>query len=248
MNCQEYREIVSAHVDGALSAEETTEVQSHLEQCDPCTRMFHWEVNASKAIKEKLSAVTIDPAVRNRILQTLEKNTRRPLSGWSFSQFRLAASLAIVLVGIASVLVLRTGSSNDIFANVVAQHQKLVEGSVTFSDQPLRQAPDSPLDLSPWGYRLLTQQPAQYDRIKGTTFLYAGAGNEYVLAQEFKGGTLSAPAGAKSIEASGNTFIAHSREGVNLVAWVEKGVLCILASRLPQETLLQVATGLAAAG
>jgi anti-sigma factor RsiW len=245
MNCQEYREIVSAHVDGMLSVQEEAEVQSHLDGCDQCTRIFHWEVKAAKAIKQKLSAVTLDPGVRNRLLQTLEQKSKRSLFGWSLNHYRLAATLALLLVAIASLLITRTKSSDDIFADIVAQHQKVVEGTVPISGEFLRQRADSPLDLSPWGYRLLTQHPAQYKAIEGTTFLYAKGGNEYVLAQEFKDRTLSVPPGAKSIQASGNTFISHSLEGVNLVAWKDKGVLCILAARLPQETLLQVAERLA---
>ncbi|MEX0802517.1 MAG: anti-sigma factor [Candidatus Binatia bacterium] len=245
MNCQEYRDIVSAHVDGTLSAQEEAEVRAHLDGCDQCTRIFRWEGKAAEAIKQKLSAQTIDPGVRNRILQTLEKESKRSIFSWSLNQYRLAATLALLLVAIASVLITRTKSSDDIFADIVAQHLKMTNGTVPMSNEPSRQSTDSFLDLRPWGYRLLARQPAHYDAIKGTTFLYGGAGKEYVLAQEFKGGTLSVPPGAKSIEASEKTFISYSLEGVNVVAWKDKDLLCILAAKLPQETLLQIAERLA---
>lgn len=245
MNCQEYRDIVAAHVDGTLSVPEEAEVRSHLDGCEQCSRIFLWEVKAAEAIKQKVSAVMIDPGVRTRILQTLEKESKRSLFGWSLNRYQLAASLALFLVAIASVLVIRTKRSDDIFNHVVAQHHQMIDGAVPVSNDASQQSTDSPLDLRPWGYRLLTQQTTQYDAIKGRTFLYAGDRKEYVLAQEFKGGTLSVPPGAKSIEASGKTFISHTVEGVNLVAWKEKDVLCILAAKLPQETLLQLAERLA---
>lgn len=245
MNCQEYRDIVSAHVDGTLSIQEEAEVRSHLDGCDPCTRIFRWEGKAAEAIKQKLSAQTIDPGVRTRILQTLEKESKRSLFGWSLNQYQLAASLALILLAVASVLIIRTKSSDDIFTAIVAQHQQVIDGAVPVSNDASQQSTDSPLDLRPWGYRLLTQQTTQYEAIKGTTFLYARDEKEYVLAQEFKGGILSVPPGARSIQASGKTFIAHSLEAVNVVAWQDKDLLCILAAKLPQETLLHLAEQLA---
>jgi hypothetical protein len=187
----------------------------------------------------------IDPGVRTRILQTLEKESKRSLFGWSLNQYQLAVSLALFMVAIASVLIIGTKSSDDIFTAIVAQHHQVIDGAAPVSNDASQQSTDSPLDLRPWGYRLLTQQTTQYEAIKGNTFLYAKDGKEYVLAQEFKGGILSVPPGAKSIEASGKTFIAHTVEGINLVAWKDKDVLCILAAKLPQEMLLHLAERLA---
>lgn len=246
MNCQQYREIVSAHVDETLSAQEEVEARSHLDGCDQCARIFRWEVKAAKAIKQNLFAVEVDPAVRKRILQTLETQSKRSLLGWPLNPHGFAASLILILVVVATLLIPKSQPPADIFADIVAQHQRVIDRGVPASNDTAPQSTDSQLDLRPWGYRLLSQQTTQYAMVRGRTFLYARGGKDYVLAQEVKGGTLAAPAGSRAIEAAGKTFIAHTVEGINLIAWKDNGVLCILAAKLPHQGLLQIAERLAA--
>ena len=44
---------------------------------------------------------------------------------------------------------------------------------------------------------------------------------------------------------SSQDFVSYSQAGVNLVAWKQKNLLCILASTLPKEKLLGLAQQLA---
>lgn len=72
-------------------------------------------------------------------------------------------------------------------------------------------------------------------------FVYQGQGKEYLVAQEFDGVDFLSPSGAKTIRASSRDFVSYTQEGVNLIAWKEKDLLCILASTLPKEKLLGLA-------
>ncbi|MBI3059132.1 MAG: hypothetical protein HYY81_07475 [Deltaproteobacteria bacterium] len=104
------------------------------------------------------------------------------------------------------------------------------------------------LDLSPWGYRLLAQQTQQGKGQEGRAFIYQGKGQEYLLAQEFERVDFSPPSGAGTIRQSGREFVSYSQRGVNLVAWKEKDLLCIIASTLSTERLLGLAQEIAMRG
>ena len=246
MNCQEYREIVAAHVDGALSVHEESAVQSHLAGCANCTRMFRWETEATKAIKQQLSTVTVDAHLKERILERLAQPPKPSFFGWPVPIYSLAGAAAIILIAISTLLLSRPDQTSDIFTNIIAQHRVVIAGTNTAAMGLIQSSVDPPLDLRPWGYNLRAYKPAELNETKGTTFVYATTGNEYILAQEFKGGNISLSAGAKTLDADGKQFHSDSRDGVNLIAWKDNDVLCILAARLPQDALLRIAERLAA--
>jgi anti-sigma factor RsiW len=78
--------------------------------------------------------------------------------------------------------------------------------------------------------------------------LFEGQANEYVLAQEFDGAALSPSPDAMITRAENREFISYSRGGVNLVAWKDNDLLCILTSKLPNEKLLALAKQIAVRG
>jgi len=241
MNCSEYGELIAAHIDGALSFEESREVQSHVEQCATCRRMFVWETKAQKAIKPHLAILAPPWGTKERILENLEQKGRsREMLGWFFFSPRLAGSLALLLIVLLAAILWRNNSQENSFSQAVAQYQmttrRIFEGPMSSQSRAARS-----FDLTPWGYDLLTSEASKLNGLTGITSTYRNKENDYVLAQEFEGGNLSVPTGAKSLQVAGKTFIIHSENGVNLIAWKERNLLCILASRVPMEQLLHMA-------
>jgi len=51
MDCQDYKEMISAHVDGALSSEERLAVRSHLDGCPKCTQIFRGSPQGVDALR-----------------------------------------------------------------------------------------------------------------------------------------------------------------------------------------------------
>lgn len=97
------------------------------------------------------------------------------------------------------------------------------------------------LDLSPWGYQVLAQRSQEIRGYRSRTFVYRGEQNEYLLAQEFEGAKFFPPRGAKALHAANRDFVSYSQTGVTLVAWKERGLVCMIASSLPRERLLKLA-------
>ncbi len=243
MDCQDYKEMISAHVDGALSSEERLAVRSHLDGCPKCTQMFHWETQMRSALKRKLSPIAARPALRARVLDQLEGTRKEGLFGWPYLAHGLAAAFALLLIVAIPFLSGPGKLQEEILTDAIVLYQKVTQGIV---DAPQTASPAARLlDLSPWGYRLLSRHTQQVKGQEGRVFVYQGQGKEYLLAQEFEGRDFSPPPGARAIRASSRDFVIYSQAGVNLIAWKQKDLLCIIASTLPKEKLLGLAQQIA---
>ena len=243
MRCQDYKEMISAHVDGALSSEERLAVRSHLDGCPKCTQMFHWETQMRTALKRKLSPIAARPALKARVLDQLEGTRKEGLFGWPYLAHGLAAAFALLLIVAIPYLSGPGKLQEEILTDAIARYQRVMQGVV---ETPQAGFPAARLlDLNPWGYRLLSGQTLQVKGEEGRVFVYRGRGKEYLLAQEFDGGELSSLPGARVVRVSSQDFVSYSQGRVNLVAWKQKDLLCILASTLPTEKLLGLARRIA---
>lgn len=244
VDCQEYKEIIAAHVDEALSPAERLAVQSHLNQCPKCTQKFLWETDAKKFLKRALLSIPARPGLRERVLDQLGETGKEGFLSWFTMPPRLAAAFALLLIAALPYLLWQGKIQEDIFTDAIAQYQKVTQGTADIPQGASLSTPTARLlDLSPWSYRVLTRQTVQAKGQEGRVFVYQGPAKEFLLAQEFEGVNISPPSGARTIQVANRDFVSYSQEGVNLVAWKEKDkdLLCILASTLPKEKLLSLA-------
>jgi hypothetical protein len=246
MDCQEYREIIAAHVDGALSSKEGMAVQSHLNGCPRCKQKYLWETEATRSLRQRLSLISARPGLREKLLDQLGETSKEEFFGWSYMSHGLVAAFALLLLLAVPYLFWRDKVQEEIFTDAIAQYQMVTQG---IGDTPQGASPLTPgarvLDLSPWGYRLLAKQSQQLKGQEGRVFIYQGQEKEYLLAQEFDGVDYSLPPSAGTIRVSGRDFVNYTKGNVNLIGWKEKDVLCILASNLPKEKLLSLAQEIA---
>src|ERR671922_394597 len=240
MNCQEYREIVSAHVDGALFAEEKREVRCHVDHCSKCRQIFLHETDFKKLLRQNLAPISVRPSFKEALLERLEGKRKRASMPWAYQRYGIGAAIALLLLAIVPLLLFRNQAGEEIFSQAAAQYQMLT-GKVVESPIPSSPHAARSFDLSPWGYHLLTSNASELNGLVGITSTYRNERRDYVLAQEFQGGNLSVPAGAKSVQVAGKSFVMHTENGVNLIAWKERNLLCILASRVPMEQLFDMA-------
>lgn len=242
MDCREYKEIIAAHVDGDLSFEEGLEVQSHIERCSNCAQKFLWETRVGNALRGKLTPIPARPGLKETIVDQLDEAGREGFMSWFSMPLRLATVFALLLIVGVPYFVWQPKVQEAIFTDAIAQYQKVTEGIVESHEAASSPTPAARLlDLSPWGYRVLARQSQEVRGQEGRVFVYQGQGKEYLVAQEFDGADFSPPAGARIIRASNREFVSYSQEGVNLIAFKDKDVLCILSATLPKEKLLGLA-------
>lgn len=104
MACDEYKELLSAFLDGELLAEERTRAEAHLETCPECRRLFD-ELRAVDTHLAVLPRITASPDFGPR----LGKRIRRPRIVTFRPAARIAwAAAAVVLVAVGLGLFLST--------------------------------------------------------------------------------------------------------------------------------------------
>jgi len=239
MDCRAYKEKIAAHVDGALTPAEGTAVQTHLKQCSRCQRLFVWETQVSPALKQRLRLLPVNPALRQRISDLMVEKPREGVWDWSFMGHGLAAALVLAIIFFLPSLYEPDKLQETILRDAVTQYQKVTRGAANSSQATL--SPYNParlLDLSPWGYRLLSTQAQKVNGKEEQVFVYRGQGEEYLLALESEGIDFYPPYGGRVVRTPHGDLVSYTRAGVNLVAWKEKDLLCILASTLPKDQLL----------
>lgn len=248
MTCREYKEIIAAHVDGALSSAEMVGAESHLSQCEKCRRIFLWEVGAKKVLKPKLPLIPARPGLREKLLDRFGEREKEGFLAWvrwPYLPHGLAAAFALSLIIALPYFVWRN-HGQEMMVGAIEEYRKITQGVAGAEAVP----PPSALllNLTPWGYQVLARRTVEVKGREGRLFVYQGQEKEYLLAQEFEGLHFSPPSGAKTIRAN-RDFVTYSRGGINLVAWKEKdkNLVCILASALPEEKLLDLAKKLTGA-
>jgi hypothetical protein len=197
-------------------------------------------------LKSKLTSISATPALKDSLVDQLGATRKAGFSGWSTMSYGLPAAIALLLLVMVPYWVWHNGAPDEIFTDAVAQYQRVTRRAASTVPVDSSQAPAARLlDLSPWGYHLLAKQTKEFEGKESRVFVYRGQGKEYLLAQEFEGVDLSSPYNTKTVRQSGRDFVSFNREGVNLVAWREKGVLCILTSTVHEEELLTLAQQIA---
>lgn len=197
-----------------------------------------------KTLKRKLSPIPARPGLRERLLDQLGGANRKGIFGWSYLSHGLAAAFALLLMVAVPYLFWPGTVQEDILTDTITRYQKVAQGT-PHTPQAASSSVPRLLDLSPWGYRVLARQTHRVKGQEGRVFVYRGEGKDYLLAQEFEGGDFSLPPGARSIRTSGQDFVSYGQAGVNLIAWKQKDLLCIIASTLPKEKLLGLAQQIA---
>lgn len=95
MRCTKAHRLMSASLDGALSAREDTLLTAHLEQCAACNKEFHAFQGIHRALRqtERFSA---PPHFARRVMARLEPAETRPFFAPLWARF--AEGLVILLV------------------------------------------------------------------------------------------------------------------------------------------------------
>jgi len=251
-------------LDGRLDAATSGEVERHLETCDTCRREYE-ALRWTKQIAGKRLAATPAPAdLRASILQSLRaeaaaaqtetpkivtlppqdtKPWLRPLLGIA------AVLLALAVVG--TVWFLRQPN----FPAAVAQdfrdfQAQRITMQLDTSDVKEMEAffakrgipfQTRVFDLGMMKYQLVGGRVQELHRRPSAAFSYRGPDGQILLCQMYPGKTTELPAGAVLRENKGIKFYIYQADGVTAVFWQEGTVVCVLASDIPMEEVVQLA-------
>jgi hypothetical protein len=105
-NCEEFSEALSAYLDGELSAEERSQLETHLEGCPRCQEELK-SLRAVSSLVTSLPEVTPSPAFLSALGRGFEKRRRwlRPIPLFKGDLIPALAAAAVILISVTMVLV-----------------------------------------------------------------------------------------------------------------------------------------------
>jgi hypothetical protein len=210
--------------------------------------MFTWEVKATKLLKQSLAPAPARYELKQKILEQLSpRESRSPQ--WSFLNPVWAPAL-LVLVIVASFLY--SGwpfrSQPDLFAHTASYYQRVHDGASELLPPTDTYLTARILDLTPWGYVLFGKDIQLVEGVENRVFAYQGLQNELLVARELDGKTLSPPHGSTVVKKLEKDFVIAASGDINLVAWQDGSMVCVIASKLPSDRLLALAAEIALQG
>jgi anti-sigma factor (TIGR02949 family) len=260
MNCEEAQELITALVDAELSARERAALEAHLRDCPGCSLVAQQETEIKQALRARAGRLQAPADLRRSILadpRIFPRNNdpaRRNVFGWT-DVYRQTALAAAVLVALALPLYLIGRPAREpIAAAAVAGYGALMKNQLSLiradsPDQLVAQlVSEAGGHFHPMGYDLtaLRLQPAagrvlEIHGRKVLVVVYQGEGGT-LFCYTFMGSEADAPVNAAKFfdSAKRMSFYAFSRGRINAVMHREGALICILASEMPMEDLLQL--------
>ena len=264
MRCDEAQELITAHVDNELDAEERALIHAHLQSCADCSesyarerrlkRQLHLagrEVSAPAGLRYSLETKPVVPTAIER------GSSQGRLAAWfKFPAWRPALVAAMVLVAVGLFFYTQRGADNLAVA-AIETHRRILSGQTTFARS------DNPATLRKELARAVGDrfQPVAFDlsmmqlypvagfvqTVGGRDVLvtvYQGAGPE-ITCFTFLGNEADAPDGAEKFYDADMriNFYSLSHQGLSAVLHKEGEVICILVSKLTAADLLAVIRG-----
>ncbi len=250
-------------LDGRLDAATRDRVLEHLESCRECARRH----DALRSLKRTLAELREDEAdvsasaetraAIHRVLALEDRRTRRKFF------LRLGGSVAasiVVLVGV--VLWLRPPERGIGNADMIAaDHRALERGAVALELKTTDVAelegffaarqlgfPTRVFDLSMMGYRLVGGAVLRREDGPHVLIVYRAANGALVICQMYRGAVDRAlPHAERRIRDRVTLYVEH-RDDLTLAFWQEGAVVCVLASRIEPEAVIELAFAKASVG
>jgi anti-sigma factor RsiW len=258
MTCDEYQDLVAAHVDGQLSPAELQEVNVHLQSCVSCRERFAEEQKFHFAFASRRVLLTTPPAVLMQLHEALAREAA-PVSSWRqrlsahrvsllsfFFPYRLATA-AVVTALVLAYWWFPTAKP-DLFASAVAQYELATTDQRVFTyvqrdPRKLEQALNASgqlnfsthvLDLRSAGYRIRGGNIVRVNGHPTAVTVYRGSEADLVCLRQ-RGALPPLPPGAMQI---GRDFV-YTYEQYTVLIIQESELFCMLVSRLPRDVFLQ---------
>lgn len=262
MHCAEYRDLVAAHVDGVLTAEEVPLAAAHVATCAACAHLLETEQKFRQAFRSRTLIRPTPAGARARLMALIE--AAEEASGWavpvrqwwSRPLYRAALAGAVTLLAVTvATMLLRSGPQErvpEVFATVVARYRAVEAQTVELgftTDQPdeLREYyrrsgaftfTNTVVDLEPLGYVLVGGSVAELAAKKSTMTVYRGR-QGLILCHRIHAVDMELPPGGEVV--GGDRF--YTVAGLTICIHREGDVLCFLASAMPRADFIRQLTG-----
>jgi anti-sigma factor RsiW len=252
IDCQAYRDLVAADVDGSLGPEEKIRVDEHLGSCIVCTVLRREQAAIRDLLRGRLPHHETPQALRDRVAVALDREPPVPKAvpiPKSVSRTRIAMFGAIAAVLLLALFPLWRAESFDLVGALerdvwAAEAREVSLALRTTSVEDLRayyrksglfDFTETVDDLSHLGLLPVGGTVSKLGKVNTTLTVYEGA-PRMVVCRHFKPGALRIPKGGTKVGDS----LVFSTNGVTVVLHRTAEVICCMASCMPQEEFLRL--------
>jgi anti-sigma factor RsiW len=243
-------------LDGRLDAAHQAEVRAHLQGCPQCRgqlEVLRWVRDV--ALKQ-LPGEEVPPALAERVAAALDAADERarpaasPTFGWRWRRWAGAGAL------VAAVLVLLLAwppradlvdavandftaySSGGLALDLRSSDGETVESLFVAGGMDFR---TRVFDLGMMGYQLVGGRVHRLGSRPSALFAYRDPAGQNIVCQMYHGRLADLPRPDDVREHGGITFQVYRTGAVTLVFWQEGSVVCVLASDVEYEAVIQLA-------
>jgi putative zinc finger protein len=260
MRCEEAQELITAHVDSELTADERSVIESHLETCAECRVVVEHESWLKQQTGLASRTIVAPLALRQAIaLKTTADGTTLAVRfrGWfQFLTWRPMFAVTLGLAIAASVIYSRWPAPNlgmaalQTHASILAGKQVLIRGEIPSElRRELSRAVGDRFQPVALDLSMMKLYPVSgfVQKIAGRNVLvtvYQGAGPA-VTCFTFLGSEADAPNSAERFYDADMqvNFYSFSRDNVNAILHREGDVICVLVSKMAPADLLALLRG-----
>jgi anti-sigma factor RsiW len=243
-------------LDGRLEADVRARAESHLAECASCQReldALRWVkgVAAREAGRHEVPA-QLASAISSA-LDREERPERTVAPAWRRNLRPLIAFGLLLTVAAALLFWLRPGGAS-LPIEVARDYSRYRAGALPLAHHTTNGGDlekffaasgigfeTRVFDLAMMGYRVAGGRVHSVAGHPSALFVYQGDDGKLILCQMFAGRLADLPPPAAVREHDGIQFHVHRQEGLTIVFWQEGDVLCVLASQIPAEEVIQLA-------
>jgi len=253
---QHPREAIQDLVDGRIDASTRSEVESHLSGCEQCRDELEGLRWVKRVVAERVEEQRAPEGLRASILTALDESdaaaVARERPRYRPLRLALAFGIPLLLIAVAAwQYALRPADLPSLVAGDYGDFKTLVVELASRTDDGAelesyfrRQGIEFEtrvFDLGMMGYGLLGGRAHELAGDPSAAFAYRGPDGQYLLCQMFRGHPEQLPEAAEVREHNGIRFHIYHKDGVTLAFWKEGSVICVLASDIDPEELIQLA-------
>jgi len=263
MRCEEAQELITGLVDGELSAQESSLIAAHLEDCANCPRIYSLE----QFVKEALRAVALNVHAPADLKENIFRDQyRSPHGTWNSeswqSLFKFARYIpqtaVLIALFIVPVLTARYWLASPYFPivpGIFQSYRQITQGEINPIEtrtipelkQQLMQSVDGKFapvayDLSTMNLHLVGRLVQEIAHRKVLVAVYKGQ-TSTLICYTFLGSAEDAPAIAEVLfdPEKSMRFYQFFHAQTNAVMHREGQVMCIIVSQMPMDQLLAIA-------
>ena len=254
-----YKAELQDWLDQRLDAATCDEVERHVETCAECRREYEAMAWTKQQTTRRIAVAKAPPELRAKILQALRAEPPAVVSETADPAFwrqhlrpLLAAAAVVLLTAILGVAYFQkpTALPEVVARDFRSYHAQQLALELSTGDVKVMEVyfaghgvafNTRVFDLAMMNYQLVggrVQQPGARSR---ALFVYRGPANQKLVCQMFQGNVGELPKGATLREHKGIQFYIYEKNGLTAVFWPEGAVMCVLASDIKPEEVVQLA-------